>query len=247
MNKFTEAATFEDFRKLALDNSLSSNEKVGFPDAYRAGHDEAIFADIMQKMDSMHQDNGIFLDIGPGCSNLSKIIIDHCLEKKKKVVLIDSEEMLQHHNENDEIHKVAGPFPTCFGKLEHLKGRVNTILCYSVFQYVFTENNPWDFIDKSLSLLAPNGEMLIGDIPNISKRKRFFASESGIAFHKKFMNTEENPIVHFNKIEHGLIDDSVVMSIIMRCRQQGFDAYTLNQGNNLPMSNRREDILIIRP
>ena len=89
--------------------------------------------------------------------------------------------------------------------------------------------------------------MLIGDIPNVSKRKRFFASDTGIKFHQAFMNTDDLPIVRFNQIEHDQIDDAVVMALLQRARAQGFDAYILPQGPSLPMSNRREDILIIRP
>jgi hypothetical protein len=61
------------------------------------------------------------------------------------------------------------------------------------------------------------------------------------------MNTDEAPCVEFNKVEHDQIDDAVVMSLIQRARAQGFDAYVLPQSQALPMANRREDILIVRP
>ncbi|NRZ59471.1 hypothetical protein DFR97_003419 [Clostridium beijerinckii] len=89
--------------------------------------------------------------------------------------------------------------------------------------------------------------MLIGDIPNISKRKRFFSSNQGIKYHQNFTGTKEQPIVKFNNIEAKNMDDSVVMSIIQRCRLAGFDSYILPQDKKLPMANRREDILIIKP
>ena len=89
--------------------------------------------------------------------------------------------------------------------------------------------------------------MLIGDIPNISKRKRFFSSKKGIEFHKKFTKSNQEPKVKFNQIESNSIDDSIVLSILNRSRNQGFDAYVLPQKNNLCMANRREDILIINP
>lgn len=89
--------------------------------------------------------------------------------------------------------------------------------------------------------------MLLGDIPNISKRKRFFASENGIDFHKKFMNTNLPPEVKFYSIESHEMDDSIIFCILSRARSQGFDAYVLPQSDELPMANRREDILIARP
>ena len=89
--------------------------------------------------------------------------------------------------------------------------------------------------------------MLIGDIPNISKRKRFFSSEAGKRFHHEFTQSSTNPDVTFNCINHDEIDDSIVFSLIGRARLSGFDAYLVPQNPALPMANRREDILIFRP
>ena len=43
------------------------------------------------------------------------------------------------------------------------------------------------------------------------------------------------------------IDDAVVFALLQRSRLAGFDAYVVPQDSALPMANRREDILIIRP
>jgi hypothetical protein len=109
------------------------------------------------------------------------------------------------------------------------------------------ESNLWKFIDKSMDLLAHGGEMLIGDVPNVSMRKRFFSAPAGIQFHKDFTGEDEDPDVKFNVPEHGRIDDSIVLSILLRARLAGCDAYVLPQNKDLPMANRREDLLIIRP
>jgi hypothetical protein len=116
-----------------------------------------------------------------------------------------------------------------------------------VLHYILVDAAFFRFLDVSLSLLGAGGQFLIGDIPNISKRKRFLASETGVHFHQEFMKTADLPIVEFNQIEHDQIDDAVVMSLIQRARGQGFDAYVIPQDPNLPMANRREDILITRP
>jgi hypothetical protein len=145
------------------------------------------------------------------------------------------------------VIKYASKYPHCKELLDDLHGRVNAILVYSVIQYVFSEGNIFDFLDKSLELLASGGRMLIGDIPNISMRKRFFASESGIRHHQEFTSTQEIPCVSFNSIEVNQIDDSIVIAVLSRARAAGFHAYVLPQGGDLPMANRREDILVIRP
>ena len=189
----------------------------------------------------------MILDIGPGCSDIASYLIEFCEARNHTLILIDSSEMLSLLPDSSHLRKVPAHFPDCPDLLAELKNRVDVILCYSVFHYIFREVNIFEFLDKSLSLLAPKGQFLIGDIPNISMRKRFFSSESGIAFHKSFMNTDQPPKTVFNTIEPDSIDDSVIFSLLNRSRLSGFNAFVLPQPDSLPMSNRREDILIIKP
>lgn len=239
---------FEDFRRMALDNSLSCYEKIGFPNEYREGLEELIFEDIKEKLSLSEGNQKVILDVGPGVSGLPHFLINLCRERQHTLFLADSPEVLSHLPNEHFIVKYPGFYPKETPELfSKYVGKVDVILCYSVFHYIFIEGNIFDFLDKSLSLLAEGGKMLIGDIPNISKRKRFFSSANGIRFHKKFMQCQEAPDVKFNKIEIEKIDDAVIFSILSRCRNFGFDAYIVPQKDCLPMSNRREDILIRRP
>lgn len=245
-NRFANLG-FEDFRRLAKDETLSKYERIGFPDAYRNGKEESIFQDILSKLTLLEETEKTILDIGPGCSDLPRILIKHCESRRHSLILVDSPEMLEQLPDSPGVEKVAAFFPDCPQLAEECSGAVDVILCYSVLHYVFVDTSIFRFLDTSLSLLAPGGQMLIGDIPNISKRKRFFASDTGVKFHQEFMHTSDAPEVRFNQIEHAQIDDAVVMAVLQRARQQGFDAYVLPQSPNLPMANRREDILIVRP
>jgi hypothetical protein len=238
---------FEDFRRLAHDSGLSKYERIGFPDSYREGYEAAIYADIRSKLTNLNSDSRLVLDIGPGCTDLPLMLIDHCRAQRHRLYLIDSAEMLSLLPEDVFIKKTAALYPNCPDVVEALRDKTDVILCYSVLHYVFVDTAFFRFLDTSLSLLAPGGQMLIGDIPNISKRKRFFVSETGVRFHQEFMKTNDRPQVEFNNLEHDQIDDAVVFSLLQRARAQGFDAYVLPQAANLPMANRREDILITRP
>jgi hypothetical protein len=190
----------------------------------------------------------VVLDIGPGCSNLALRFIDLCRLQGHHLILIDSPEMLNQLPNDSFITKIAGYYPTEATVLfEQYTGKINAVLTYSVLQYVFGEGNVYDFVDQTVSLLADGGEFLIGDIPNISKRKRFFSSPNGIKFHQQFMGTDQLPTVNFNQLEPQQIDDAVIMGLMMRCRAAGLDAYILPQATDLPMANRREDILVKRP
>ena len=165
--------------------------------------------------------------------------------QKHTLILIDSKEMLDLLPDEPFIIKVPAYYPDeCPQLFAAYAGRINVILTYSVLHIVFAESNIFRFVDQSLSLLADDGQFLIGDIPNISKRKRFFSSQSGIHFHQDFMHTSDKPEVKFNTLESDSLDDAVLLSLVLRARLAGFDSYLLPQASDLPMANRREDILI---
>jgi hypothetical protein len=242
-----ENIRFEDFRRFAKDPSLSKYEKIGFPDAYRKGFEEAIFNDIVSKLTNLALEKRAVVDIGPGCSDLPKMLIEKCRDRGHRLALIDSAEMLAHLPDEPFIEKVAALFPQCPAFIQARQGRVDAVLCYSVLHYVIVDTSVFDFLDASLSLLAPGGQMLIGDIPNVSKRKRFFSSEAGVRFHREFMQTTDPPPAESNRNERDKIDDAMLFALLQRARAAGFDAYLVPQNPALPMANRREDILIVRP
>lgn len=240
--------TFNDFRELAKDSSLSRHEKVGFPDSYREGKEDDIFRDMLAKLPNLSLPKKNVLEIGPGCSGLPIMLSQLCEKNGSHLIFVDSQEMLSLLPEAPHITKYAGAFPSALGNdYEKWMGSIDTIAAYSVIQYVFAEGNLWDFVDRCLLLLADGGEMLFGDVPNISMRKRFFASAAGAASHRQFTGCDEKPEVLFNQLELGQMDDSVVLAILARARAQGFHAWVIPQSPSLPMTNRREDILIRKP
>ena len=86
--------------------------------------------------------------------------------------------------------------------------------------------------------------MLLGDIPNVSKRKRFFSSEQGKQFHRIYSGVDEDPVELAAESEDGKINDAVILDLLAIFRKLGTDAYVVPQADDLPMANRREDILI---
>lgn len=246
---FFEKLNYDDFRRLALDDSLSVHEKVGFPDAYRLDHEKNIHADLTRKLPAMQVSGTRILDIGCGCSDLPNMLMRTAEELDQWLFLLDSAEMLGQLQDTvgDAVVKVAAKFPDCPDFLAEFNGRMDIVMTYSVLQYVFADGNVFKFVDEALKLLAPGGRLLIGDIPNISMRKRFFSSETGVAHHQAFTGSDAQPTVEFNRIESDQIDDSVVLSIVGRARAAGFHGFVLPQSPDLPMANRREDILIVRP
>jgi hypothetical protein len=240
--------SFNDFRKLAQDSRLSRHEKVGFPDQYREGNEEAIFSDIRNKLPNLNSSGKTVLEIGPGCSNLPIMLSRLCHGYNNALIYVDSAEMLLHLPACPGTKKIEGMFPDALqSEIAKLAGTIDVIIAYSVIQYVFTEGNLWRFVDQCLLLLAEGGEILFGDIPNITMRKRFFDSEAGVTSHRNFTGHDVRPEIRFNTLELGHMDDSVVLAILARARAQGCHAWVMPQAPGLPMANRREDIVIRKP
>ena len=246
-SKFEEI-TYESFRRRATDPSLSLHEKVGFPDAYRQGKEALILEDIASKLTRLSLRERIVVDIGAGCGALARLMMERCAAQGHRLFQVDSPEMLALLPKVPHAEQVPGRFPDDCGELfDELRGRAQCVLAYGVLPCVFVESNVFEFVDRALELLAASGQLLLADLPNLSKRKRFFASETGVRFHQEFMNTSEEPDVEFNVLEPGAFDDAVVLAIVSRCRSAGFDAYVVPQRDGLPFANRREDILVARP
>lgn len=240
--------TFEGFRQLARDDSLSPHERIGFPDAYRGGKGPAILQDIQQKLTNLSAEGQTVLDVGPGCGELAQLLIALCERQGHRLILVDSAEMLDRLPALPFITKIPAAYPAeCRAELAELQATVDVLLVYSVFQYIFREASAFDFLDTSLELLAPGGQLLIGDIPNSSQRNRFLSSAAGIRYHQQFTGSDSLPPVRVNTLLAGQIDDAVVFSLVQRSRNFGFHGYIVPQAADLPMANRREDVLILRP
>jgi hypothetical protein len=238
---------YEEFRQRATDSSLTGNQKTGFPDSLRQNKSAEILADIVQKMPCLETHGATFLDIGMGCSDLALDIIRLSEKQGHSLVAVDSEEMLRQLPPSRSLKCVYGAFPDCIDNIRTVLTQFNAILVYSVVQYIFASANIWSFVDHACSLLAPGGRLLIGDIPNASRRKRFLASQSGREFHRMHYDANTSPVTNFNQLDVGEIDDAVVLGIVARLRTGGYDAYLVPQSETLPMANRREDLLVVKP
>jgi cyclopropane fatty-acyl-phospholipid synthase-like methyltransferase len=238
--------TFDDFKRLASDQSLSKYEKIGFPNSYRKDHEANMFKDILTKLPMDQVKNKTIVDIGCGCSDLVYYLIDLCKANNHKLILIDSEEMLSHIPDQDFIIKYAGYYPNIDPLFELFQGKVDFVLSYSVFHYIFNEGNMYQFLHKTVDLLTPGGHFLLGDIPNYSKRERFLNSEEGKLFLSKTKETANLKGATNHNDTTTKIDDAIVMAILTRLRNYQCETYLLPQSDQLPMANRREDILIVK-
>src|SRR5207244_11655956 len=105
----------------------------------------------------------VVVDVGPGCSELPRLLIEHCRRQGHPLVLCDSAEMLAHLPNEPFLVKAPGRYPAEAGRVfAEYGGRVDVLLSYSVLPCIFVEQSVFEFLDRSLQLLAAGGQMLLG-------------------------------------------------------------------------------------
>ncbi len=242
----TTKFSYETHQELAKNPHLSGHERVGFPNHYREGRDGFIVEDITSKLKFTDNQYGTLLDIGCGASSVTNLLLEQCHQYNIDAVLNDSPEMLANIDSKRECKKIAGKFPLVFDEcMKQAPQGYDMILSYSVLQLVHgSGGNIFDFLDAIMAALKTGGIALLGDIPNHSKRKRFFSTEAGIAFHQSYTKTNEIPIMQHYQIERGNISDGMLQALVSYAHAAGCDAYILPQAKNLPFANRRDDLMI---
>jgi hypothetical protein len=244
--------SYETFRRMARNDTMTATEQSGFPEDIRAGKTGEIFADIVAKVPALSELGTTIMDIGCGANPLTELLIAHCIGHEQTLVLIDSPEVLANLSDqsktfNNMVILRSGYFPDMPELIREYDHRVDGLIAYSVLQYVIAESPAYAFFDESLGLLAPRGRLLIGDIPNSSMRTRFLASEEGKRFHRDYTGVDEDPVILWPHLPKGSIDDGVLLGLILRARMAGYHAWLVPQTSGLPMGNRREDLLCESP
>lgn len=209
--------------------------------------EKRILPDILRKLDIQPGDD--CLDIGCGTGNLLIPLsflagtvtgIDHpqCIEKLR-----------QRFADRGNIRLLAGNF------LEStIPERFSKVVAYSVLHYLKNRQEVFDFMVKAVELAAPGGKILLGDIPNESRKVRFLQTQQGQAFDAEWRRQEKIMVQGKSvaiELAHDAdlvrFDDELILAMIRSAREQGCHAYVLPQPTDLPFGHSREDILIENP
>ncbi len=205
-------------------------------------------ADVMQKL-CINKDD-VFLDIGCGMglnlfpiANIVKQAV--CCDHQNVITKLKNEKKLPAN-----VKTISGNFT----ELDFGTQKFTKILAYSVVPALPTTEIVYAFVDKALNILSPNGRVLLGDIANTDKKKRFINSKRGKEFQKEWEKlcaslsaNDEVAAFRTEKDTAVVMDDEYVLNLIKHIRSSGFHAYIVDQPQNLPFGNTREDILIVGP
>jgi cyclopropane fatty-acyl-phospholipid synthase-like methyltransferase len=213
-----------------------------------------IFEDAMGKLQLM--DAKTVMDIGCGCSTPALDLVEFCKSTGAVCVLVDHPNVVgilrRHCRGNKNIVLIGGKFPEVRERISRLLAlrkpavvdSFDAIICYNVLHHI-VDMNCFKFLDEAVSLLGRGGRLLIGDIPNESKKQRFLSTRWGKNFHRKWSGGKEPPERDFEELP-AFFDDSTSLQILQRYRAAGFETYLLPQDERLPFCYTREDILIVR-
>ena len=235
---------FESYGKMAQNNNIASITQNGRYHAQK-GAEQYVSIDVIQKLEPNAQNS--FLDIGCGLGlNLIPISarVSHAIGCDHPNVI----NRLRQQSPDLNAELIGGDFL----EIEFTQ-TYSKILAYSVLPSLPDLNRVETFIDKTLSLLDPAGRALLGDLANIDKKKRFLKSQRGAAFQKEWevLNSDyqkQDDISAFQEEcdkKTVIMDDKIILDLVMHIRKQGFNAYIVDQPQNLPFGNTREDILIL--
>ena len=207
-----------------------------------------VFADIASKIEL--SGNQSILDIGCSTGWLLDKFIEYCGKSGGELYLFDQAAVIKSIKNRiiqipKFLHFVSGIFP----KDEKELGiqRFDRIVVYSVLQYV---PNPEEFVEAILKYLGPGGKLLIGDIPNADKKRRFLASTFGQGIHNEYLLHNSQSAVNVDASSEAQLSpylgDDLILRILRMCSNLGFNSYLLPQKVGLPFNFTRVDILIER-
>lgn len=235
-------SSFLNFEMLAGKDDLSDIVISGRYE-FQKESEKYVIVDIKKKLELSQNDS--LLEIGCGTGNL----LIPLSADIKKAHGIDNHNAISRLIKRDPTRKID----TTIGTFQdaHLQNYFSKILIYSVIHYLSDLDEVIQFIKKALSLLEPNGTVLIGDIPNIDKKKRYLDSKTYQGnkdewnlLVEKFSGVKE--LASTVSVDQSLIKigDKEILELIRCIRDHGFEAFLMPQPLDLPFSYTRDDILI---
>lgn len=234
--------SFDNFARAADRSGLDDTEIAGRY-AFQAAAERRILPDVLHKLDLQPDDR--LLEIGCGSGNLL-IPLSHFVANASGIDNAPTiERMRARAPLNTQLQGIAGNFLD----LELPAQSFDKVLIYSVLHYLSSAQELLDFVDRAVTLTAPGGRVLLGDLTNRSRKQRFAASSDGRRTGQAWQEQLATAGGHaFDSLPSDqslvVIDDELVLDLLRHLRAQGHEAYLLAQPADLPFGGSREDLLI---
>lgn len=239
------STSFENYTRLATAVGTDNTEVSGRY-GFQASAERRIVPDVAAKLRLVVEDS--LLEIGCGPGNL----LVPLAQMVANATGIDNEASLARLAVRVGTPSPIEMYSGDFLSMSLPDRRFSKVLVYSVLQYMADAVEAAIFVRRALSLLSPGGMALIGDLPNVDKKRRFLMSPSGERLAREWQSRVSAAGGHpFDELPADnrlvTVDDALVLGLAADGRSAGFECYVLPQPTNLPFGNTREDLLFVSP
>ncbi len=213
--------------------------------SFHAVSEPLIVQDVVKKLSPQSSDR--LLEIGCGLGAIMTPLAAHVAQATG----IDHPSCIRRYREAgvpENVELIPGEWPAT-----KADGTFDRILVYSVLHYLPDAEAAREFIDACLSVLDPSGGLMLGDIPNRDRQRRFSASEFGKRFdadwteRKATLSPEHSArdqIFAETERHPPFLGDDFIVKLLADTRRDGMESHVVGQPEGLPMCYSREDVLI---
>lgn len=235
--------SFENYERVAAAEDVDDTEVAGRY-RFQADAERRIVDDVAAKLQLEADDS--LLEIGCGPGNLLLPLGARVRESFG----IDNAAALERLRRRAQPGSRITTIPGDFLSVALPPRRFRKVLVYSVMQCLDDATAAAAFLDRALSLVEPGGRLLVGDLANQDKKRRYAGSAAGqagsAAWRSQVERAGPHPLDLQPRDEHMLhIDDALMLGWLATGRERGFESYLLEQSPDLPFGNTREDLLFV--
>ena len=224
-------------RRAKLDNVQEIAGRFGF----QKKAEQYLLLDLVDKLSLTPEDD--VLEIGCAAGNLL-IPLSFFV---RSMTGIDHKDLLRTLKSRLPKEKNITLIPGNFLDVK-VSGSFSRILIYSVIHYLKDEAELEKFIRKAVAVLRPGGKILIGDIPNMDRKRRFLRTTEGKKFDAHWRTLVKNNMGNNIGLigAHFEIGDDVIARLLRLFKKLRLHAQVLRQPKTHAFSHTREDILAER-
>lgn len=239
------STSFDNYARLAQLQEADNTEVAGRY-TFQSSAERRIIKDVTEKL-ALDSDDSL-LEIGCGPGNLLLPLsyqVARCASIDNHAAL---ERLTARCGTPMHIETYSGDFLS----MELPGSLFSKVLIYSVLQYVDSQASAIHFLRRALSLLRPGGRLLLGDLPNQDKKRRFTQSQAGVLASQEWLalvsDAGAHPLSGLPEDDRLLVVNDDLLLTLLKCgRAEGYESYLLSQPAGLPFGHTREDLLFVAP